>query len=121
MGGDQRNTPEKPKGKEGVENWLQVVIDTLASEYGWTKDAIFDLYPQEIEILLATARKRRAQESDLAQYQMAISACVPHMKDGGQQFMRDLLAKYRQYDDGSDVTQESIERDNNMAKMLLGM
>lgn len=79
------------------------------------------MYPRELEILVELAKKRREQESDMRQYQMAIAACVPHMKDGGKQFMRDLVAKYKRYDDGSDVTPESIARDNDIAKRILGM
>lgn len=123
MGGDKHGTSTGSTGKDekGVARWLQAVIDTLAAEYGWTKNDILDMYPRELEILVELARKRREQESDMQQYQMAIAACVPHMKDGGKQFLRDLVSKYKRYDDGSDVTPESIARDNDIAKMVLGM
>lgn len=97
------------------------MIDALGYEYGWPKEAIFDLYPREIEILMAKARKRREQENDVRQYQLAIAACVPHMKDGGKQFMRDLLNKYRRFSDGSEVTKEQIDRDTEIAKRVLGV
>lgn len=124
MGGNKRITPEKRKGKdheESVANWLQTVIDTLAFEYGWSKAEIFDMFPREIEILVEEARKRQARESDMRQYQLAIAACVPHMKDGGKQFIRDLINKYRRFDDGSEVTKEQIDRDTEIAKRVLGM
>lgn len=79
------------------------------------------MYPREIEILVEEAKKRRERESDLHQYQLAIAACVPHMKDGGKQFMRDLINKYKRYDDGSEVTKEQIDRDTEIAKRVLGM
>lgn len=79
------------------------------------------MYPSEIDILLEEARKRREQEADVRQYQLAIAACVPHMKDGGKQFLRDLVNKYRRFSDGSEVTKEQIDRDTEMAKRVLGM
>ena len=108
-------------GKTEKGDWLQRIIDRLACEYGWSKEQIFNLYPKEVEMLIAIANERRAQEDDIRIYNMAVSACVPHMKDGGKQFFRDLLSKYKRYDDGGDVTPESIARDNELAKRVLGM
>lgn len=79
------------------------------------------MYPRELEILVLEAKKRREQESDMRQYQLAIAACVPHMKDGGKQFLRDLINKYRRFSDGSEVTKEQIDRDTEIAKRVLGM
>lgn len=67
------------------------------------------------------ARARREQEDDIRQYKAAIAACVPHMKDGGKEYLKSLLSKYKKFDDGSEITKDQIDRDTEIAKRVLGM
>ncbi len=40
-------------------NWLMIVVDTLANQYGWTKDYILDhVYPDEAVELTGILRRR---------------------------------------------------------------
>ena len=124
MGGNERNIPRKTSAKdrkESVDDWLQEVIDVLAYEYGWSKAEIFDMYPMEIEILMRKASKRREADDDMRQYKAAIAACVPHMKDGGKEYLNSLVNKYKRFDDGSTITKEDIDRNTKIAKSVLGM
>ena len=88
----------------------------MAAEYHWSKDDIFNLYPREIEILVEKAAKRKKDKTKEDLYNMALAACVPHTKDGGKKFFNDLIRG----DDEEEVTQETIDRDNRLAKRLLG-
>lgn len=124
MGGD-KPSPAKARRQGGKSvdegKWLQATVDALASEYGWSKATIFDLYPREVNILLTLAAERKLQTDDLRQYQMAVAACVPYMKDGGKSFLKELVNKYRVFDTGEDVTKEDIDKANAMAKAMWGL
>lgn len=86
-------------------------MDTLASEYSWSKEHIFALYPAEINILMHRITVRRLQESRLRMLELSKAAMVPHASKRDRERWFDALEKHGSggYDDGSGVTAESIK------------
>lgn len=101
-----------------VNEWLQIIIDALGSEYGWNKEEIFNAFPQEIEILMRRIRERRQQMDDVMFMHMITAARVPMMEDSGQSILQTIAARYGALD-ASPVTKESIEKDLAIARSLL--
>lgn len=82
---------------------MQQIINTFASEYGWSKEQILDLYPAEIELLT----KEMAEKKDIEHRQLTLTiasaASVPHMKRGdAKRFYDDIGSKIRQYQKAND-------------------
>lgn len=45
------------------ENWIEEIVDTIASEYGWTKDYILErVYPDESLLYVGAIDKRRKND-----------------------------------------------------------
>jgi hypothetical protein len=55
---------------------LQRVVDALASEYGWTRDQVLELYPGEVKVFMCIISGRKATET------LTRLACAdwPHLK-----------------------------------------
>lgn len=98
------------RGEKIGPDWLQHIIDTLGSEYGWTKPEIFELYPGEINILMRRISIRRSEEERRNLLNLSRAALVPYMKKDGRTKWFEELEKpvAAGYNDGADVTQESI-------------
>ena len=95
-----------------------MIVDTLASGYGWTKESIFELYPAEVEIYIRRIRKSNEQRDDAELLRMIIAARAPHTDDHGQGIINTILAKYKELSP-TDVTEESIKRELAIARALL--
>lgn len=123
MGGDTgRVRSRTAREKERAINWLQWIIDCLASEYGWTKDHIFSLYPAEIEILQKQIAERRERDEDYDLIRQLIAARAPMTKDAGMALIKQLQAKHKNFDDGGGVTPEQRKRDlARFRKKLAGL
>lgn len=121
MGGDKNNhaVHAKKASKDDVNEWLQIVIDALGNAYGWTKDAIFMLYPAEVEILMRRINKRKEVEDDAEFLRMVYAALAPHMEDRGKSLINTVSAKHKTITDNDDVTPESIAREMAIARALL--
>ncbi len=95
-----------------------MVIDALAGAYGWTKDAIFEMFPAEVEILVRRIRARKEQEDDKIFLMMIQAALAPHTKDGGQQLIKTIMAKHKKLD-VKGVTAETIASEMAIARRML--
>lgn len=123
MGGDRNGDTghakaKKPADEKDVNEWLQAVIDILASEYGWNKEQIFSMFPAEVEILMDRIRTRNEAKTDAELIRMIIAARTPHTKDQGQAIINTIMAKQKVDPDG-EVTEESIRREMAIARSLL--
>lgn len=120
MGGntDSPTRDESPANEKDVNEWLQIIIDSLASEYGWTKEEIFVMYPKEVEILIARIRARRETQEDTQFLRMIMAARAPQTEDGGQELINSIMGKYQTLATEK-VTEESIKRELALARSLL--
>lgn len=124
MGGDTsgaatRKTARSSKYEERVRDWLQWVIDLLASEYGWSKDHIFSLYPAEVEILEKKIEQRREKDADAQMVRLLIAARAPMTKDAGTSMLKQLIAKHKEPDMGDGVTSATRKRDLARARKFI--
>lgn len=94
-------------------------MDALASEYGWTKEVIFEAYPQEVEILMRRIRERKEAKDDADLLRMITAAQVPHLEDGGKSIVNTILSRHKHKQREEAVTEESIKRELAIANMLL--
>lgn len=67
-----------PGKKVGKHDWLYNIVDLIASEYGWTKEYIFNnVYPREIKTFDVMITRRQFNNYRML---LAISS-NPHTKD----------------------------------------
>lgn len=128
MGGDKSDV-RSGEGKEAATVsrdfnglWLQEIIDSFASEYGWTKADTLGLFMDELEPLYEAITKRKAIESALRLKELAQAAIVPNMKTHDQRdFFRKLDNQLRKKDTVTNVSPEDIKRQNDMMRGILGL
>lgn len=119
MGGGTGHPSGKVK-KELKRDWLQHVVDTLGSEYGWTKDQTFSMYAREVEILMELIGKRREHERDMRLHDAILAKRVTMAKDAGESFISAIRTKYEmQFGEAEPVTLESIRKEQEMARRML--
>jgi hypothetical protein len=78
-------------GEESYDdNWLEAVIDSLSSEYGWTKDYILErIYPEESLVYLDKIDSRRRND-----YLMQLAIVTnPALKPDNQKNLWDILSQ----------------------------
>lgn len=117
-GGSAKPRSEKAADEKDVNEWLQIVIDSLAFEYGWTKDAIFSMFPAEIEILMRRIRENHERREDAELLRLMMAARAPHTEDAGQAIINTIMAKYKEAVE-EEVTEESIKREMAIARSLM--
>lgn len=93
------------------------MIDTLASEYGWTKSEILRLYKDEIAIIIDQIAKRKSDEHKIRLMELAQSACVPHFKPEDRKKFFSMLEKTSGFNNNeANVDATQIKKQLNAVK-----
>lgn len=108
------------RSRETKENirWFQEIIDTFASEYGWSKEEIMQIYIAEVfELMLAIADRWKKKQTERIK-EMAIATRIARI-DKAADFQKALEELEPKTISGNTIDRETLKNEVSKMKSFL--